>query len=231
MDYRNLLIKIIKIAIADDHKLFREGLRTALRTSKNCKIVMEAGDGEELLRLLRESAAANQPEVILLDIQMPVLDGIQTAEILRTEYPSIKVIVVSMHTDEGMVVRMLRLGVCGYLNKNIDAEELLTAIGEVRQGKKYFSTLVMKTAMNYLSAPDSVSRKLSRRELDVIKMIFQEKTSEEMANDLRLSKRTVDTFVATIMTKLQVNSRVGIVLAALRNKIVNLEGDPIPPTS
>lgn len=229
MKYASLFGSTIKIAIVDDHRLFREGLKKVIDSVKTWEIVMEDENGEKLLQFLKNCSNENMPDVILLDIQMPVMDGLATAEILKQEYPGIKVLVVSMHTDQNMVVAMLKRGVNGYINKNADSEELTTAIQKVYNGQRYFSAYVVEAAMNYLSnIPDHASSALSPKEMSIIALIFQEKTSEEISEKLFLSKRTVEGFIARIMEKLQVTSRVGIVLAALRNNIVNLDGEAVP---
>jgi DNA-binding NarL/FixJ family response regulator len=218
----------IRLALADDHRLMRDGLKAAIQGSENCEVKMEAENGEQLLQLLRACDPMDLPEVVLLDVQMPVLDGILTAERMNAEFPSMKVLVVSMHTDEKIVLAMLKRGVHGYINKNVSRDELLEAIREVFIGNRYFSSLVVNVAMNYLSGhSESGSQKLSPREMDLLRWIFQEKTSEDIATEMMVSKRTVDTMIASIMSKLQVNSRVGIVLAAMRNNLVNLQGEPV----
>jgi DNA-binding NarL/FixJ family response regulator len=227
MKLKDFQIKI-KIALADDHRLFRDGVKKVIQSADDCKIVLEASNGEELLQFLRKAPSNGRPDVVLLDIQMPVMDGLVTAEILRTEFPEIKVLVLSMHNSETMVVAMLKLGISGYVTKNAPTEELLTAIYDVNNGNRYFSPSVVTAAMDYLSGTnDSSSQKLSQRETQLMRLIFQEKTSEEISNELFISKRTVDALIANLMTKLKVNSRVGIVLAALKKNIVDLEGDPL----
>ena len=138
MKYRELFDADIKIAMADDHQLFRDGIKEVIESTP-MNFLIEATNGEELLQQLRLCSQAQLPNIVLLDINMPIMDGIATAEILRLEFPTINVLVLTMYTDERMVVTMLKCGVRGYLNKNVSKEELLSAIREVSQGKRYFS--------------------------------------------------------------------------------------------
>lgn len=219
---------VIKVATVDDHALLRKAVIKLVNSSDQCKTIIEADNGRELLQRLRGLTEEDLPDVILLDVNMPELDGYDTAKVLRKEFPTIKVIVLSMFGDANTVVRMLKLGVRGYLTKNVEPAELLQAIEEVCKGNRYFSPIVTQAAMEYLSTADGSSDRLTQKEEEIVKLIFQEKTSEEMAKKLAISKRTVDTMIANIMEKLQVNSRVGIVLVMLRNNIVNLNGEPLP---
>jgi len=227
MKLEDLNDSLIKIALADDHRLFRDGIKRLIQTTK-MHVFIEAENGKDLLRHLRLCPPKELPNVILLDIVMPEMDGIATAEHLRLEFPQINVLVLSMHTSQQMVVSMLKLGIRGYINKNTGTEELLMAIREVSKGKRYFGPLVIDVALDYLAGiPGEPLSKLSQREMQIIQMIFKEKAPEDIANMLMISKRTVDAHLAGIMSKLQVNTRLGIVLAALRNNIVNLDGEPV----
>jgi DNA-binding NarL/FixJ family response regulator len=221
--------QLIKVAVADDHDLLRKALSKLVNSSDHFKIVIEAENGEKLIQALRALPETALPNVILLDVNMPVMNGVETAKVLKTDFPAIKVLVLSMFSDANTVVTMLRSGISGYLTKNVEPEELFTAIEEVYRGGRYFSPPVTIVAMTYLSiTPDGSSKNLSQKEMDIVKLIFQEKTSDEIAKTLIISKRTVDTMIANIMEKLQVNSRVGIVLAALKTNIVNLQGEALP---
>jgi DNA-binding NarL/FixJ family response regulator len=191
-------------------------------------IFIEAENGRELLDHLRICPPEQLPNVIILDLNMPEMNGSSTAEHLKVEFPQIYILVLSMHTNQQMVVDMLKLGVRGYVNKNVSSEELLSAIRAVSEGKRYFSSLVIDAALDYLAGSSvEPSSKLSHREMQIIQMIFHEKSPDDIASALFISKRTVDAHLAGIMSKLQVNTRLGIVLAALRNNIVNLDGEPV----
>ena len=227
MKMRDLYDRVIEVALVDDHRLFRDGVKKVIQNAK-MHVFIEAENGKDLLEHLRLCPHDQLPSVIILDINMPEMNGITTAEYLKVEFPQISVLVLSMHTNQQMVVAMLKLGVRGYINKNVSSEELLTAIRTVNDGKRYFGPLVVDVALDYLAGtPEESSSKLSQRELQIIQMIFQEKTPDEIAGILLISKRTVDAHLAGIMSKLQVNTRLGIVLAALRNNLVNLDGETI----
>ena len=217
-------MKLIKVGIVDDHTLLRGAIARLLASNKNFKVVLEAADGVELLDIVRKSTIENRPDVILLDINMPRMDGFEAFKILSSEYPSIKAIICSMFTDEGTILRALKLGVAGYLAKNEESEQIFRAVTEVANGGVSFSHSVSTFALKNLSLlSDSSKVSFSEKELAVIQGIFLEMTTEELAKELFISKRTIDTHVQNIMNKLKVKTRVGIVVEALRKNLISLD--------
>jgi two-component system nitrate/nitrite response regulator NarL len=182
--------KPVKIAMVDDHEMFRDGLRLALSANKTYHLVIESPNGAALLEELKGRSTRAMPDVLLLDIEMPVMNGVETASLLRDRYPFIKVVVLTMHTDMDKVTSMLRQGVAGYVTKNARIEDLMTAIDQVNRGKNYFSPLVYDIAIRFFTESENVIHpmfKFSARELQIIHKIVEEKTSDEIARALKLS--------------------------------------------
>src|SRR5882672_1523122 len=169
----------IKVIIADDHALFRAGVKTALSIKKDVELIAEADNGMQLLNLLKHM----EPDVILLDIQMPIMDGIQTLPEIRKLYPHVKVIILSMHNDHSMISKLMEIGANSYLTKNSDSETIYQAIKTCYEQEFFFNELTNKALLSGLrtkkietNAPDDVS--LSEKELTVLKLMCEEKTTK-----------------------------------------------------
>src|SRR5215216_6935946 len=168
----------IKVAIADDHALFRAGVRTALSVKKDVELIAEADNGMQLLNLLKHI----EPDVILLDIQMPIMDGIQTLPEIRKLYPHIKVIILSMHNDHSMISKLMEIGANSYLTKNSDSETIYQAIKTCNDQEFFFNELTNKALLNGLrmkkptemSAPDV---HLTDKEITILKLMCEEKST------------------------------------------------------
>ncbi|HVD96784.1 MAG TPA: response regulator transcription factor [Cytophagaceae bacterium] len=209
----------IKIIIADDHALIRNGIKTMLSRNADYKIVAEAENGKELVEL----ASKLIPDVVLADISMPVLNGFDALAELRKLLPDTKVILLTMHEEPEYIIKAARSGANGYLLKNVDYEELHRAIGLVMSGQKYFNQQVSSILMEELhrkSDTDQLQEKLTERESDILKEIVKGLSSKEIADKLFISSRTVDTHRNNLMKKLSVHNTAELVKLALEKGLV-----------
>ncbi|MDB5229618.1 MAG: two component transcriptional regulator, LuxR family [Chitinophagaceae bacterium] len=219
---------MIKIAIADDHKILREGLKAIFDAQPDMKVCAEAADGKELLEKVR----AGQPDIILADIMMPVMDGIMATAEIKKEFPDIKIIVLTMARLESYVVRMLEAGAMGYLAKNSGSAEMLDAIRSVHQGIPYFCNssseklvrMISKSAFNPFDHSSSLPE-FTATDKAIIRLMCEQKTNKEIAAELFLSKRTVEWHRTNLQEKMQVKNAVGIVLYAIKNGLYILPSD------
>jgi DNA-binding NarL/FixJ family response regulator len=211
-------METIQIALVDDHRLFRSGIASLINKFPQYKILFEAGDGEELTQKLTPKL---QPDIVLLDINMPKKDGIATAQWLRNNYPDVKVIVLSMFEDAEKVLQMLKLGVKGYLLKDAEPFEFEQALEKVSEGEVYYPEFVTRHLLNSFSQkPDQL--KLNSREIEFLKLAGRELTYKEIAEQMCVSTRTVDGYRDQLFEKLEIRSRVGLVLFAIKNKLIDL---------
>jgi DNA-binding NarL/FixJ family response regulator len=214
-----------KIALADDHALLRNGLANLLRDLEY-EVVFEAGNGEEFIEKL---AANSLPDIVLMDINMPKMDGYDTAQWLKKNYPDIKVLALSMYDDENAIIRMLRCGAKGYILKDSDPAELKLAMHALLTKGFYHSELVtgkLIHTINHLDEPENSSVKnllgLNEREIEFLKLVCTEMTYKEIAEQMCLSPRTIDGYRDSLFEKLVVKSRVGLVLFAIKNGIAKV---------
>ncbi|MCD8741411.1 response regulator transcription factor [Mucilaginibacter roseus] len=181
-------------------------------------ILFEAGNGEEFTRKI---SPKNKPEIVLLDINMPVMDGIETAKWLRANYPDVCVIVLSMFEDAEKVLAMVKLGVKGYLLKDAEPAEFETALKRVADGEVYYPEFVTRHLINNFNE-EAANVKLNTRELEFLRLAGTELTYKEIADQMCVSVRTVDGYRDQLFEKLQIKSRVGLVLYAIKNKMIEL---------
>ena len=208
----------IPIVLVDDHSLFRSGIAALINDLGGYNILFEAANGEELMRKISPKF---KPDIILLDINMPKMDGIATAKWLRGNYPNIHIIVLSMFEDAEKVLAMVRMGVKGYLLKDSEPHEFEQALKCVSQNEVYFPQFVTRHLINNFNKPvDSV--KLNNRELEFLKLSGTELTYKEIADQMCISVRTVDGYRDQLFEKLQIKSRVGLVLYAIKNKLIEV---------
>ncbi len=209
----------IRVLIADDHPLFRDGLRALLTAAPDMEPVGEAGDGEEAIAL----AAELQPDVALMDIQMPGLNGIEATRRIVQTTPHIQVLVVTMYEDDDSVFAALRAGARGYLLKGANQQETLRALRAVGNGEAIFGPAIARRVLGFFStpkpAPPQAFPELTDREREVLSLIAQGQSNQEIAERLCLSLKTVRNHVANICSKLQVADRTQ---AALRAREVGL---------
>ncbi|SHF24765.1 two component transcriptional regulator, LuxR family [Mariniphaga anaerophila] len=213
--------KSVVIVVTDDHKLFRKGIRSLLEEFRFVKKIYEAGNGLELLELLK--LLDNPPHVILLDIQMPLMDGIEAHNRIRKLYPSQKVIILTMEDEEQFIMHMISEGVNGYLLKNAEPEELEEAIEKVMINDFYFppemSKLVIQSASKKKSAKPSLPE-FSERELEVLGLICREYTAAQIADKLEISQRTVEGHWKKLLEKSKAKNVAGLVVFAMKNNLV-----------
>ena len=208
---------MIHIAIADDHQMFIDGINSLLKGNKKIQVAIEANTGEMLLQKM-----ANTPvHLILMDVNMPVMDGIETTKQVKQLYPEIKVIMLTMFGTRDYIEKLLRAGADGYILKNTGKDELITAIEKVMQGESYFSKEVTERIMEGLQGKKTEHHpmmvELTEREKDVLRLIAQELTSHEIADKLFISFHTVETHRKNLISKLQVKNIAGLVKYALQN--------------
>ena len=212
---------IIKVIIADDHALFRSGVKTALSVKKDVDLIAEADNGMQLLNLLKHM----EPDVILLDIQMPIMDGIATLPEIRKMYPHVKVIILSMHNDHSMISKLMEIGANSYLTKNTDSENIYNAIKTCYEQEFYFNELTNKALLTGLrtkriepSLP--LEANLTEKEVTILKMMCEEKTTKEIADLVEISPRTVEAIRDKLKTKTGAKSMAGLVMYAVKNGII-----------
>ena len=211
----------IKVAIADDHTLFRAGVKTALSMKKDIEMIAEADNGMQLLNLLKHI----EPDVILLDIQMPIMDGIATLPEIRKLYPHVKVIMLSMHNDHSMISKLMEIGANSYLTKNSDSETIYQAIKTCYEQEFFFNELTNKALLTGLRTkrsdlPGQIEVNLSDKEMKVLKLMCEEKTTKEIADIVDISPRTVEAIRDKLKTKTGAKSMAGLVMYAVKSGII-----------
>jgi DNA-binding NarL/FixJ family response regulator len=214
----------IKVLIADDHQIVRQGLRTLLEREPDLKVVAQSEDGRTTVRLARELA----PEVIIMDVAMPDLNGIEATRQIVTERPQVKVIALSMYADRRFVVNMLKAGASGYLLKDCAYEELVRAIRVVLAHKTYLSPGVTDIVVkDYVQGtPDqgaSVFSLLSPREREVLQLMSEGKSTNRIADSLHVSVKTVETHRQQVMHKLNIHNVAGLTKYAIREGLTSVE--------
>jgi DNA-binding NarL/FixJ family response regulator len=210
----------IKVAIADDHALFRAGVKTAMAAKKDIEMIAEADNGMQLLNLLKHI----EPDVILLDIQMPIMDGIATLPEIRKLYPDVKVIILSMHNDHSMISKLMEVGANSYLTKNSDSETIYQAIVTCFEQEFFFNDLTNKALLSGLrtkkAEPSFDDAQLSPKEIRVLKLMCEEKTTKEIADIVDISPRTVEAIRDKLKTKTGSKSMAGLVMYAVKNGLM-----------
>jgi DNA-binding NarL/FixJ family response regulator len=216
-------MSIIKIAIADDYKIYRDGLKVGLSADENLEVIMEADNGEELLKGLE----TNTPDVIIMDLKMPIMDGMEATKAVRKKYSSIKVLVVTMYDDDKFIIHMMENGANGYLLKNAEPDEIRKSIYAVHENGYYFNDLVNKALLkklvlkNNLKPSFNQNIELTEREQEVLKLICEEKTAAEIGKEIFLSPRSVEGIRQRLIEKVGVRNTAGLVMFAVKNNVVD----------
>ena len=216
-------MSIIKVAIADDHKIFRKGVILSLRQYTNIKFVLEAENGEELLMGL----PAAEPDVVLMDLRMPVKDGIEATKTISKQYPNLHVIVLTMYEDERFVSHLMENGANGYLLKSADPAEIKKAIVEVMARGYYLNNFVNKVLLKKSHARTKSIPSLtnevviSDKEREVLRLLCMEFTATEIAQKMEISPRTVEAIKDRMMERYNVKTTAGLVFFAVKNNLID----------
>jgi DNA-binding NarL/FixJ family response regulator len=213
----------IRIIIADDHQLFREGLANLLADSKDIEILAQAGNGKEAIAKAREL----NPDVLIMDIGMPVMDGVEATRKLLQELPGSRVIALSMHADKQYIKGMFEAGASGYLFKNCAYNELITAIRTVHEGKKYLSDRITEIMIqDYLGKEEAIpagDNELTEREAEILKLIAEGVSTNEISERLFVSIKTIGTHKQHILEKLNLKTTTDLVKYAIKKGIISLD--------
>lgn len=218
---------VIKVMIVDDHALFRAGVKTALSSKKDIKVIAEADNGTHLLNMLK----GIQPDVILLDIQMPIMDGITALPEVKKLYPQIKVIMLTLLDDQSVITRLMELGANSYLVKTSDAEVIYEAIKTCHQQEFFFNSLTNKALLNNLRQKNIASpfknsmeeATLNEKEITILRLMCEEKTTREIAEAVDLSPRTIEAIRDKLKVKTGTKSTAGLIMFAVKNNLLNQE--------
>jgi DNA-binding NarL/FixJ family response regulator len=212
-------MKKIKILLADDHGIIRDGIKLMLNKSPELEIVAEANNGQEVIDYLEENAKSI--DVILMDINMPVMNGIEATQKISETYPDINILALTMHIEETYISNMLKAGALGYILKESNKDELIDAIKSIASGKKYYSNEVSVTLINSLmSDSKDKDKELSDREIEILSLIASGNTNKEIGEKLFISGRTVETHRRNILSKLEVKNTAEMIKYAIQNKLV-----------
>ena len=218
---RQLMNAPIKYMIVDDHTIFRQGLRLVLNEDPNLQLVAEVSDGLELLGMLKHT----KPDIILLDLKMPKMDGIEATKEIKTKFPNIKILILTMHDDEQLILHVLESGANGYLIKNTDADEIKLALYACYENGFYFndfiSGVMLKAIVHRNNNPTQFNNQvvLSDKEQEVLKLICDGHTAIEIGKKIFLSSRTVEGIKATLLEKIGVRNTAGLIIYAVKQGI------------
>lgn len=213
----------IKVAIADDYKIYREGLKVSLSQDNEIELLFDVDNGEDLLKNIETS----KPDVIIMDLKMPIMDGMEATQQLRKKYADIKVVVVSMYDEDKFIIHLMEIGANGYLFKNAEPDEIRKAIHAVYENKYYFNDIVNKALLKKLVLKGNIKPsfnqnvELTERELQVLKLICEEKTAAEIGKEIFLSPRSVEGIRQRLIEKVGVRNTAGLVMFAAKNGMVD----------
>jgi len=209
----------IRILLVDDHQIILDGLRSLLKGVNDIQVIGDALNGEEAINTLQVLTA----DLVLMDIDMPVLNGIDATMRIKEEFPHTKVLILTVHNESSLIRNLISIGADGYLLKNSCKEELLDAIYKVQSGEKYFSSEVTLSLMQEDNSRDELLKsdiEFTKRELDVLRLLADGCTNKEIGEKLFISHRTVDTHRTNIMKKVGVNNVAGLISFAIKNNLV-----------
>lgn len=214
----------IRIVIADDHEIFREGFKLLLRNQDKIQLVGEADNGRDLLSLIE----IENPDIVITDIKMPQMDGIEVCREVGKLFPQTHVIALSMFNDDHLIIDMLKAGAKGYLLKNTNKDELLLAVKTVHEGKTYYSAATSHKlakligSSSYNPLRQSKLPQFTSREKEIIQLICEQFTSKEIGSRLNISVRTVESHREKIQEKMEAKNAIGIVIYAIRNRMFEM---------
>jgi len=209
-----------RVLITDDHAIVRTGLRTLLTADPSMELVGEASGGHEAIQLVEQT----QPDVLLLDLSMPDLDGIEVTRAVKSSFPEVRVLVLTIHEDQGLMREAIRAGASGYILKRAAESELISAIHVLMRGDMYVDPAMMRDLLSEAVPPsgraDAVAEQLTPRELEVLKYIVQGYTNRQIGEELNISVRTVEGHRANLSAKLGLHSRVDLVRYAREHGLI-----------
>jgi len=210
--------KMIKLLIADDHAVVREGVKQIVQDSRDIVVVSEAGNGQEVLKIIEEQ----EIDVVLLDISMPGRSGLDIMKQLKKLKPELHILILTMHPEEQYAIRAFKAGASGYLNKKSVPDELLTAIRKVSKGRKYFSSSLAEDLVSYLlTEKEGMPHEyLSDREYEVMCLIASGKTVKEIASEMKLSVKTISTYRSRLLTKMNMTTNAELTQYSIQNSLV-----------
>lgn len=209
------------IAIVDDHRLFAQSLEVLINSFGNYEVAFYSANGNEFVKTLEEKNEF--PDIVLLDINMPIMDGIETMKWIKENQPDLKAIALSMDDSEETIIKMLRLGAKGYLLKDIHPDVFKKAISDVIEKGFYYSDNITNALLDSIDRKDKEEEiKLKEREVEFLKLACTEKTYKEIAGEMFLSPKTIDGYRESLFYKLEVRSRIGLVLYAIKNKVIEI---------
>jgi len=219
------MIAAIKIALVDDEVLFRKGISFLLQREENIEIVFEASNGEELISILDKNEV--KPDIIVMDLKMPVLNGVEATKIIRKAFPEIKIIALTSYDSKSFIANMIQVGAVAYLIKNTTPKDLIRTINEVAQKGFYYNENVLKTIQETIVSSKNTKGNLetsflSPREIEILQLICQQKTTSEIAEHLFLSPRTVEGHRNNLLLKTESRNIAGLVVYAIQNEIAVL---------
>jgi DNA-binding NarL/FixJ family response regulator len=210
--------KIIRVLIADDHQMFLDGLKALLKREKNIHVIGEVSNGTQALEFIKK----NTPDLLITDISMPGMSGVELTREVKHRYPEVKVLVLTMYNDKEIVGEILMSEAEGYILKNTGRQELSNAINRIIDNSTYYSNEVLNIMMTRMKKQKSIEKNtalLTPREIEIIKLIMEELSSEEIADKLFISKRTVDTHRKNIIQKTNTKTLVGLLKFAIENNL------------
>ncbi|KAF2506459.1 response regulator transcription factor [Flavobacterium foetidum] len=215
----------VKIALVDDEVLFRKGIAFLLQREENFEILFEASNGEELILQLNQKET--KPDIIIMDLKMPVLNGVEATKIIRKSFPDIKIIALTSYDTKSFIANMIQVGAVAYLIKNTTPKDLIKTINEVAKKGFYYNENVLKTIQETIVSPKNLrggleTNFLSSREVEILQLICQQKTTAEIAEHLFLSPRTVEGHRNNLLLKTESRNIAGLVVYAIQNEIAVL---------
>ncbi|ETN95678.1 two component transcriptional regulator, LuxR family [Zhouia amylolytica] len=218
-------MKKYSIAIVDDHLLFAQSLQTLVSSFDNYEVIFHAANGKDFIEVLNSNG--HVPDIVLLDINMPIMDGVETMGWLKENMPELKVIALSMDDTEDTIIKMLRFGAKGYLLKDIHPNIFKQALSDVVEKGFYFSDRITNTLLDTLDKKESEKDQiyLKDREVEFLKYACSEMTYKEIANEMCLSPKTIDGYRESLFEKLQVKSRIGLVLYAIKHELIEMNDE------
>ncbi len=217
----------IKILLADDEELFRKGIAFLLQREKNIEIVYEASNGEEVLNYLK--FCNDYPDIIIMDLKMPVLNGVEATKIIRKEFSNLKVIALTSYNTKSFIANMIDIGASSYLVKNATPQEMIFTINEVAEKGFYYNTEVIQVIQDQIVSGSTKKKTIfdagyfSAREIEVLQCICMQMNAQEMSEKLNISPRTVEGHRTNLLFKTESKNVAGLVVYAIQNKLIDLD--------